>query len=197
MASMPATKKKHNNNTIKTNKNMSNEWKIYKSSNPTPLPGRGEAYHQRRSVRRTYLPAHLHRQRHKGCVPTRDSSVGAEGRMEMQRVPDAGYRIIGLPVAGFDRKHSGKNFSVLLKLILSQWKARSIIRSSATSSRRCRWLCQWSHAENGGMMGIPTLIQEQNSYAGVTVKVGTEGMQICVAYEGMETLSGRKDNHDR
>ena len=54
--------------------------------------------------------------------------VGAEGRMEMQRVPDAGYRIIGLPVAGFDRKHLWKNFSVLLKLIRSQWKARSIIK---------------------------------------------------------------------
>ena len=54
--------------------------------------------------------------------------VGAEGRMEMQRVPDAGYRIIGLPVAGFDRKHLWKNVSVLLKLIRSQWKARSIIK---------------------------------------------------------------------
>ena len=54
--------------------------------------------------------------------------VGAEGRMEMQRVPDAGYQIIGLPVAGFDRKHLWKNVVVLLKLARRQWKARSIIR---------------------------------------------------------------------
>ena len=54
--------------------------------------------------------------------------VGAEGRMEMQRVPDAGYQIIGLPVAGFDRKHLWKNVAVLLKLVRSQWKARNIIR---------------------------------------------------------------------
>ena len=53
--------------------------------------------------------------------------VGAEGRMEMQRVPDAGYKIIGLPVAGFDRKHLWKNFAVLVKLARSQWKARSIM----------------------------------------------------------------------
>ena len=54
--------------------------------------------------------------------------VGAEGRMEMQRVPDAGYMIIGLPVAGFDRKHLWKNFAVLMKLARSQWKARRIIK---------------------------------------------------------------------
>ena len=54
--------------------------------------------------------------------------VGAEGRMEMQRVPDAGYRIIGLPIAGFDRKHLWKNFAVLVKIARSQWKARSIIK---------------------------------------------------------------------
>lgn len=54
--------------------------------------------------------------------------VGAEGRMEMQRVPEAGYKIIGLPVAGFDRKHLLKNISVLIKLAKSQWKARAIIK---------------------------------------------------------------------
>ena len=54
--------------------------------------------------------------------------VGAEGRMEMQRVPDAGYEIIGLPVAGFDRKRSWRNVGVLIKLVRSQWKARKIIK---------------------------------------------------------------------
>lgn len=53
--------------------------------------------------------------------------VGAEGKMEMQRVPDAGYKIIGLPIAGFDRKRLWRNFAVLVKLVRSQWKARSII----------------------------------------------------------------------
>ena len=57
--------------------------------------------------------------------------VGAEGRMEMQRVPDAGYEIIGLPIAGFDRKRLWKNIAVLVKLARSQWKARSIIKTSA------------------------------------------------------------------
>ena len=55
--------------------------------------------------------------------------VGAEGRMEMQRVPDAGYRIIGLPIAGFDRKYLWKNVSVLIKLMRSQWKARKVIKN--------------------------------------------------------------------
>ena len=55
--------------------------------------------------------------------------VGAEGRMEMQRVPDAGYEIIGLPIAGFDRKRLWKNIAVLVKLARSQWKARSIIKN--------------------------------------------------------------------
>ena len=55
--------------------------------------------------------------------------VGAEGRMEMQRVPDAGYKIIGLPIAGFDRKHLWKNVSVLIKLARSQWKARMQLRT--------------------------------------------------------------------
>lgn len=75
--------------------------------------------------------------------------VGAEGRMEMQRVPDAGYQIIGLPIAGFDRKHLWKNVSVIIKLIRSQWKARSIIKNfRPASSGRRRRLRQWSHVED-------------------------------------------------
>ena len=114
--------------------------------------------------------------------------------MEMQRVPDAGYRIIGLPAAGFDRKHSGKNFSVLLKLIRKPVESTEHHQGvPPASSRRCRWLCQWSHAENGGMMGIPTLIQEQNSYAGVTNKLlAQKACKICVAYEGMEKFFRQK-----
>ena len=114
--------------------------------------------------------------------------VGAEGRMEMQRVPDAGYPIIGLPVAGFDRQHLWKNFSVLVKLLRSQWRARRIVKD----------FCPQVAVGVGGyasgpmlkvcaMAGIPTLIQEQNSYAGVTNKLlAKQAARICVAYDGME-----------
>lgn len=120
--------------------------------------------------------------------------VGAEGRMEMQRVPDAGYRIIGLPVAGFDRKHLWKNFSVLLKLIRSQWKARSIIKEFCPQvAVGVGGYASGPTLKMAGMMGIPTLIQEQNSYAGVTNKLlAQKACKICVAYEGMENSSRQK-----
>lgn len=114
--------------------------------------------------------------------------VGAEGRMEMQRVPDAGYRIIGLPVAGFDRKHLWKNVSVLIKLLRSQRLARRIVKEfrpqvavgvGGYASGPMLKVC--------AMAGIPTLIQEQNSYAGVTNKLlAKQAAKICVAYDSME-----------
>jgi len=114
--------------------------------------------------------------------------VGAEGRMEMQRVPDAGYRIIGLPVAGFERKHLWKNVSVLIKLLRSQRLARRIVKEfrpqvavgvGGYASGPMLKVC--------AMAGIPTLIQEQNSYAGVTNKLlAKQAAKICVAYDGME-----------
>lgn len=114
--------------------------------------------------------------------------VGAEGRMEMERVPSAGYKIVGLSVAGFNRKSLIKNISVVFKLLKSMNKARKIITDfnpdvaigvggyasgpvlrAATSKR------------------IPTLIQEQNSYAGVTNKIlSKKASKICVAYDNME-----------
>lgn len=114
--------------------------------------------------------------------------VGAEGRMEMQRVPDAGYRIIGLPVAGFDRQHLWKNFSVILKLLRSQWKARKIIKEFRPQvAVGVGGYASGPTLKTAGMMGIPTLIQEQNSYAGVTNKLlAQKANRICVAYEGME-----------
>ena len=114
--------------------------------------------------------------------------VGAEGRMEMQRVPDAGYRIIGLPVAGFDRRHLWKNISVIAKLLRSQWQARRIVREF-----RPQVAVGVGGYASGPMLkacalaGIPTLIQEQNSYAGVTNKLlAKQAAKICVAYDGME-----------
>lgn len=114
--------------------------------------------------------------------------VGAEGRMEMQRVPDAGYKIIGLPVAGFDRKHLWKNFAVLIKLVCSQWKARSIIKQFKPQvAVGVGGYASGPTLKTAGMMGVPTLIQEQNSYAGVTNKLlAKKACKICVAYEGME-----------
>jgi len=114
--------------------------------------------------------------------------VGAEGRMEMQRVPDAGYNIIGLPIAGFDRKHLWKNVAVILKLIRSQWKARSIIKKFQPQvAVGVGGYASGPLLKMAGMMGIPTLIQEQNSYAGVTNKLlAKKACKICVAYQGME-----------
>lgn len=114
--------------------------------------------------------------------------VGAEGRMEMHRVPAAGYQIIGLPVAGFDRKHLWKNISVLIKLIRSQLKARQIIKDfKPHAAVGVGGYASGPTLKMAGMMGIPTLIQEQNSYAGVTNKLlAKKACKICVAYEGME-----------
>lgn len=114
--------------------------------------------------------------------------VGAEGRMEMQRVPDAGYEIIGLPVAGFDRKRLWKNFAVLVKLARSQWKARSIIKKFRPQvAVGVGGYASGPTLKMAGMMGVPTLIQEQNSYAGVTNKLlAKKAQKICVAYDGME-----------
>ncbi|TWV12595.1 undecaprenyldiphospho-muramoylpentapeptide beta-N-acetylglucosaminyltransferase [Bacteroidaceae bacterium HV4-6-C5C] len=113
--------------------------------------------------------------------------VGAEGRMEMQRVPDAGYKIIGLPIAGFDRKHLLKNIAVLIKLIRSQWKARSIIKEFKPQvAVGVGGYASGPTLKTAAMMGVPTLIQEQNSYAGVTNKLlAQKASKICVAYEGM------------
>lgn len=114
--------------------------------------------------------------------------VGAEGRMEMQRVPAAGYKIIGLPVCGFDRKNLLRNFYVLYKLAKSQLKARKIIKDFKPQvAVGVGGYASGPTLKMAGMMGIPTLIQEQNSYAGVTNKLlAKKAEKICVAYEGME-----------
>lgn len=114
--------------------------------------------------------------------------VGAEGRMEMQRVPDAGYSIDGLPVAGFDRKHLWKNVQVLIKLWKSQRKAKSIIKAFKPDvAVGVGGYASGPTLNVAHKLGIPTLIQEQNSYAGVTNKLlGSGANKICVAYDNME-----------
>lgn len=114
--------------------------------------------------------------------------VGAEGRMEMQRVPAAGYRIEGLPICGFDRKNPLRNLLVLWRIVKSQWMARKIIRKFCPDVVvGVGGYASGPTLKTAAMMGIPTLIQEQNSYAGVTNKLlARQADKICVAYEGME-----------
>lgn len=114
--------------------------------------------------------------------------VGAEGRMEMQRVPAAGYEIKGLPICGFDRKHLLKNISVLLKIWKSQRLAKAIIKEfKPMAAVGVGGYASGPTLNKCADMGIPCLIQEQNSYAGVTNKLlAKKAEKICVAYEGME-----------
>ena len=114
--------------------------------------------------------------------------VGAENRMEMQRVPAAGYNIVGLPVSGFDRKHLLKNIAVLWRLMKSRRKARRLIRDFRPHvAVGVGGYASGPTLKEAGAMGIPTLLQEQNSYAGVTNKLlAKQAACICVAYEGME-----------
>lgn len=114
--------------------------------------------------------------------------VGAEGRMEMQRVPAAGYEIKGLPVAGFDRRHLLRNFSVLLKLMKSRRMAKEILHDfNPDVAVGVGGYASGPTLNMAQKMGIPTLLQEQNSYAGVTNKLlAKRADRICVAYDGME-----------
>ena len=114
--------------------------------------------------------------------------VGAEGRMEMERVPAAGYEIVGLPVAGLQRKLTMANLALPFKVIKSVRMARKVIREfrpdiaigvGGYASAPLLWAAS--------RLGVPTLIQEQNGFAGLTNKIlGKKAKAICVAYEGME-----------
>ena len=114
--------------------------------------------------------------------------VGALGRMEMQRVPAAGYDIKGLPICGFNRKNLLKNFAVLFKIWKSQCMAKQIIKQfKPMAAVGVGGYASGPTLNQCAAMGIPCLIQEQNSYAGVTNKLlSKKARKICVAYEGME-----------
>ena len=114
--------------------------------------------------------------------------VGAQGRMEMQRVPAAGYEIKGLPICGFDRKNLLKNFKVLYKIWKSQRMAKQIIKDFKPQvAVGVGGYASGPTLNKAAAMGVPCLIQEQNSYAGVTNKLlAKKAAKICVAYEGME-----------
>ncbi len=114
--------------------------------------------------------------------------VGANNRMEMERVPQAGYEIVGLPVRGFDRKNLFKNISVLWDLRKSLRMARKIVQDFKPDVA----IGVGGYASGAAMkasarLGVPVLLQEQNGFAGVTNKLlRRDAQKICVAYEGME-----------
>lgn len=120
--------------------------------------------------------------------------VGAEGKMEMEKIPALGYRIVGLPIAGLQRRLDWHNLLIPFKVIRSVSRAREVIRDFGAdvvagfggyASAPVLWSAQ--------RMGIPTLIQEQNSFAGLTNKVlSKRATSICVAYEGMERFFPRE-----
>lgn len=114
--------------------------------------------------------------------------VGAEGKMEMEKVPALGYKIVGLPILGIQRQFTWKNLTVPFRLIGSVLKARNVIKEfrpdavigfGGYASGPVLWTAQ--------QMGVPTVIQEQNSFAGIANKIlSRKAKRICVAYDGME-----------
>ena len=114
--------------------------------------------------------------------------IGAENRMEMERIPAAGYTVVGLPVAGFNRKNILKNINVLFRLLKSIIRVKKIIKNfNPHIVIGVGGYASGPTLFAANQMKIPTLIQEQNSYAGITNKLlAKKAAKICVAYEGME-----------
>lgn len=114
--------------------------------------------------------------------------VGAEGKLEMDRVPKAGYPIVGLPIRGFHRKLTLRNLAFPFKLFQSMWKARKVVKDFKPDvAIGVGGYASGPTLQMATANGIPTLVQEQNSYAGVTNKIlGKKVDKICVAYDGME-----------
>lgn len=114
--------------------------------------------------------------------------VGAQGKMEMEKVPKYGYEIKGLPIAGFNRQNKLKNLGLPFKILKSLWLSRRIVKQFAPqvavgvggyASGPLLWAAEKA--------GIPALLQEQNSYAGVTNKLlAAKAQKICVAFPDME-----------
>lgn len=114
--------------------------------------------------------------------------VGAEGKMEMEKVPQAGYKIIGLPIAGLQRKLTLKNLALPFKIIKSIVLARKIVKQFQPQVViGVGGYASGPTLKAASMLGIPTLVQEQNSFAGKTnMLLAKKATTLCVAYEGME-----------
>ena len=118
--------------------------------------------------------------------------VGAEGKMEMEKVPEAGFRIIGLPVRGFQRRLTLENVKVLLNLWKSLRRAKQIIRDFKPNVVvGVGGYASGPIGREAVKAGVSLVLQEQNSYAGVTNKLlAKHAVRVCVAYEGMERFFG-------
>ncbi|MBK8053115.1 MAG: undecaprenyldiphospho-muramoylpentapeptide beta-N-acetylglucosaminyltransferase [Saprospiraceae bacterium] len=114
--------------------------------------------------------------------------VGAEGKIEMEKVPKAGYKIVGLNIAGFQRKLTFKNLLFPFKLAASMIKAINIVRSFKPDvAVGVGGYASGPVLKIANTFGIPTVLQEQNSFAGVTNRIlAAKAALICVAYDGME-----------
>lgn len=114
--------------------------------------------------------------------------VGAEGRMEMEKVPAAGYEIKALPIAGLQRRLTLKNLAVPFKMIRSQIKVRKIIGDfNPDIVVGVGGYASAPTLKTAAKMGYSTLLQEQNSYPGLTNKMlASKAKKICVAYDGLE-----------
>ncbi|HLS71440.1 MAG TPA: undecaprenyldiphospho-muramoylpentapeptide beta-N-acetylglucosaminyltransferase [Chitinophagaceae bacterium] len=114
--------------------------------------------------------------------------VGAEGKMEMERVPKAGYDILALPIVGLERKKIWKNIGVFFKLLQSNKKAKKILKDFKPDLViGVGGYASFPILKVAQSLGIPTLIQEQNSFAGKSNKwLGKKADSICVAYDGMD-----------
>jgi UDP-N-acetylglucosamine--N-acetylmuramyl-(pentapeptide) pyrophosphoryl-undecaprenol N-acetylglucosamine transferase len=125
------------------------------------------------------------RKRYPGCEIL---FVGAEGKMEMEKVPAAGYRIVGLPVAGFHRGEIWRNFGFIPKLIRSMLRAKEVVKDFQPDVViGVGGYASGPVLRTAANRGVPTLLQEQNSFAGVTNKIlGKKANKICVAYDKME-----------
>lgn len=114
--------------------------------------------------------------------------IGAEGKMEMEKVPAAGYDIVGLWISGFQRRFTLKNFVLPFKIIASLWKARKIIKNFKPQAViGVGGYASGPTVRIASKMGIPTIVQEQNSFPGKTNKILSKTVtKICVAYENLE-----------
>jgi len=114
--------------------------------------------------------------------------VGAEGKMEMEKVPAAGYKIVGLPIRGLQRNFSKENLKFFSRLFKSLRKAKKIIKEFKPNAVvGVGGYASGPLLHTANKMGIPSLIQEQNSYAGITNKLlAKKANKICVAYKGMD-----------
>jgi UDP-N-acetylglucosamine--N-acetylmuramyl-(pentapeptide) pyrophosphoryl-undecaprenol N-acetylglucosamine transferase len=123
--------------------------------------------------------------------------IGAKGKMEMEKVPAAGYKIEGLDILGFQRKLTLSNFALPFKIISSLWKARGIIKKFKPQAViGVGGYASGPTLQMANMLGIPTLLQEQNSYPGKTNRIlSKKAHAICVAYENLESVFPKEKIH--